>query len=328
MCESSCSKVAKKPIENEETTPDAGNQVDREENCTEDSINVFLKDLHPDFLYHLGLDTSQDLEKLFGDVKFVCMGGAQKRMQDFANYIMKVIGYTIPFGTQLMDISEHAHRYSLYKIGPVLSVSHGMGTPSMSILLHELIKLMYYAKCKNPIFFRIGTCGGVGLSGGTVVISEAAVDGLCNNYYELPILDKIIRRPCVFDKELIDELLSSVSSRTGYDVVKGTTLCALDFYEGQGRLDGAFCGYSPKEKVIYLEHIYNRGIRNIEMESLVFGALTHQAHIRAAVVCVSLLDRLQGDQVSVSPKSYKEWEERPQELVGRYIKKYLRKKRA
>jgi len=51
-----------------------------------------------------------------------------------------------------------------------------MGIPSLSILLHEIIKLMYHARIKDPIFFRIGTCGGVGYEGGTVVISEEAVD--------------------------------------------------------------------------------------------------------------------------------------------------------
>ena len=37
----------------------------------------------------------------------------------------------------------------------------------------------------------------------------------------------------------------------------------------------------------------------MEMEALVFGALTHMAGIRSAVVCVTLLDRLKGDQVTV-----------------------------
>jgi len=60
-----------------------------------------------------------------------------------------------------------------------------MGMPSVGILLHEMIKLMYHAKCNDPIFFRIGTCGGIGLEGGTVVISEEAVDGLGNAYLEL-----------------------------------------------------------------------------------------------------------------------------------------------
>jgi uridine phosphorylase len=42
----------------------------------------------------------------------------------------------------------------MYKVGPVLSISHGMGIPSASILLHEIIKLMYHAGVKDPIFFR------------------------------------------------------------------------------------------------------------------------------------------------------------------------------
>ena len=37
----------------------------------------------------------------------------------------------------------------------------------------------------------------------------------------------------------------------------------------------------------------------MEMEALVFAGLTHKAGIRSAVVCVTLLDRLQGDQVDI-----------------------------
>lgn len=60
-----------------------------------------------------------------------------------------------------------------------------MGVASIGILLHEMIKLMYHAKCKDPVFFRIGTCGGLGVEPGTVVISDQAVDGLGNSYYSV-----------------------------------------------------------------------------------------------------------------------------------------------
>lgn len=60
-----------------------------------------------------------------------------------------------------------------------------MGVPSIGILLHEIIKLMYHARCKDPVFIRIGTCGGVGIEGGTVVVSDDAVDGLLRNTYEM-----------------------------------------------------------------------------------------------------------------------------------------------
>lgn len=72
----------------------------------------------------------------------------------------------------------------MYKVGPVLSISHGMGVPSLSILLHEVIKLMCHAGAKDPVFFRIGTCGGIGLDCGTVVVTDQAVDGLLRDYHE------------------------------------------------------------------------------------------------------------------------------------------------
>ena len=45
--------------------------------------------------------------------------------------------------------------------------------------------------------------------------------------------------------------------------------------------------------------VHTQGVTNMEMEALVFAGLTHKAGIRSAVVCVTLLDRLQGDQVDI-----------------------------
>lgn len=56
-------------------------------------------------------------------LQFVCMGGTPKRMEQFANYIMKEIGHKLPAGTTLLDISQYSYRYSMYKVGPVLSIS-------------------------------------------------------------------------------------------------------------------------------------------------------------------------------------------------------------
>ena len=67
---------------------------------------------------------------------------------------------------------------------------------------------------------------------------------------------------------------------------------------GQGRLDGAFCDYTEDDKMAFLQTIQKAGVVNIEMESLCFAALTKYAGIKSAVVCVTLLDRLNGDQVA------------------------------
>lgn len=75
--------------------------------------NPHMEDMKEDVLYHIGLSTgAQDLKAMFGDVKFVCMGGTPHRMESFARTIMKEIGYQLPTGSCLMDISKHSHRYS------------------------------------------------------------------------------------------------------------------------------------------------------------------------------------------------------------------------
>jgi uridine phosphorylase len=251
------------------------------------------------------------------------MGGSNKRMEDFAKYIMKEIGYELPADTQLEDISYNSHRFCLYKVGPVLSVSHGMGTPSLAILLQEITKLMYHAKCKDPVFIRIGSCGGIGVEGGTVVVTEEAVDGLLKSVYDLAILGKMVSRPAIMDKDLARELKELSDASDGFQTVLGKTMCAHDYYEGQGRTDGAFYTITEAEKMEYLQKLADFGVVNIEMECTTFAALTHAAGIRSAIVCVAFLNRLNGDQVTLSQATMSEWQERPFILVAKYIKKRM-----
>lgn len=104
--------------------------------------NPQIYTMSDDFLYHLGLGkSSHDLVEMFGDVKvrnnckfvfakpqlrpfqFVCTGGTPKRMKEFALYLMKELNHKLPTGTELSDIAAQGLRYSMYKVGPVLSVS-------------------------------------------------------------------------------------------------------------------------------------------------------------------------------------------------------------
>lgn len=41
-------------------------------------------------------------------------------------------------------------------------LQHGMGIPSIAIMLHELIKLLHHAHCTDVTIVRIGTSGGIG----------------------------------------------------------------------------------------------------------------------------------------------------------------------
>lgn len=88
------------------------------------SPNPHLASLESDHLYHLALETSRhDFREMFGDVRFVCVGGTTKRMRTFANFVGNELGIKLPTGVMLNDITLNAHRYSMFKIGPVLSVT-------------------------------------------------------------------------------------------------------------------------------------------------------------------------------------------------------------
>jgi uridine phosphorylase len=156
------------------------------------NLNKHLLTVDEDYLYHLSLAKRGDnLKLMFGDVKFICLGGSPKRMHQFALYMKEVLRYELPVGLCLNNISEASDRYAMYKIGPVISVSHGMGCSSISILLNELIKLVHYAGCKNVTFLRIGTCGGIGVEPGSIVITNEAVDGMFRPEYREVMMNSV-----------------------------------------------------------------------------------------------------------------------------------------
>uniref|UniRef100_A0A3B1K052 Uridine phosphorylase 2 n=1 Tax=Astyanax mexicanus TaxID=7994 RepID=A0A3B1K052_ASTMX len=201
----------------------------------------------------------------------------------------------------IRDICEETDPLLHYKVRPVLSISHGMGC-LLSIMLHELIKwLLPTPGCRDVVLFRIGTSGGIGLAPGTVVITDKAVDSFFRPQFE----------------QVLDEELS------GFPTVIGNTMCTHDFYEGQGRLDGALCSFSTEEKLEYLRKAHEAGVRNIEMESTVFAAMCRVCNLKAAVICVTLLNRFEGDQISTPHDVLVEYQSRPQCLVAHFIKKRL-----
>ncbi|XP_007888091.1 uridine phosphorylase 2 isoform X2 [Callorhinchus milii] len=286
-------------------------------------MNPHLASMPEDFLYHFALGTkTHDLQAMFGDVKFVCVGGSANRMKAFGQFIHGELGLNGD-SSDIRDICEGTDRYCMYKIGPVLSISHGMGVPSISIMLHELIKLLHHAKCRDVIIIRMGTSGGIGLEPGTVVITGTAVDSFFQPQFEQIILGKVITHSTELDKDLALLLLNCGQEIPDFQTIIGNTMCTHDFYEGQGRLDGALCSFSNKEKQEYLKNAYEAGVRNIEMESAVFAAMCHRCDLKAAVVCVTLLNRLDGDQITTPHEVLVEYQMRPQKLVSRFMKQQL-----
>ncbi|GMR54434.1 hypothetical protein PMAYCL1PPCAC_24629, partial [Pristionchus mayeri] len=242
-----------------------------------------------DFLYHFGLSTvAIDMPKHFGDVKFVCAGGSASRAKHFADEFACEIG--VPKSVNF----SRSDRFVIYKTGAVLWINHGMGTPSLSIMLIETLKLLHHARATDVIFVRMGTSGGVGVSPGSVIISSGALNGELNEEYVQWIGGKKVVHPTRLCPSLAADL-STLAAHMHLPAVSGKTLCADDFYEGQMRLDGFFCEYSEVDKLSFLSSLHDRGVRNIEMESTAFAAITARAGVRAAIVCVALLNRMVED---------------------------------
>jgi uridine phosphorylase len=275
-----------------------------------------------DYYYHLGLDSSLPLTQLFGNVRFVLMSGSAVRAQDMTMKLTTLLQLPLPFGTTLSPIGK-TERYTLYKLGPVLSVSHGMGMPSASILLHEITKLLFHAGVKHPTYIRIGTSGGINVEPGTVVISNGVLNGFLQPYHDVVIHGKVVHRSTAIDTTLADEILSCANVSPAISATTGKTLATDDFYEGQSRLDGAICEYTEQEKLDFLKNLQQAGVRNIEMESGVVASFCHKLNIRCAILCVTLLNRLLGDQIALTPQQVHEYTDRPLMIVARFLQKQL-----
>merc|ERR1712172_375937 len=137
------------------------------------------------------------------------------------------------------------------------------------------------------------------------------------------ILGQVVSRPAKLDPRVARKLVAAGEGEDDYMTVLGKTISTDDFYEGQGRLDGAICEYKEEDKMNYLRDVASQGVKNMEMEALVFGALTHMAGVRSAVVCVTLLDRLKGDQITTPKEELLAWQTRPMEVVSRFISSQL-----
>jgi len=201
--------------------------------------------METDCLYHLGLDKENAAN--FSQVKYVCIGGTNDRMTKFAHQVAKTL--ELP-SSDVKSVGQHK-RYVIYLVGPVLVCSHGMGGPSISILLNEIAKLLKYAKA-DACWIRMGTCGGLDVAPGTVVVSSQSLNGALEPFHQTIVLGKRVQRPAVFDNILTQSLLDK-AKEMDLECAVGKTMCCDDFYEGQGRLDGAICEYNESDKMNFLK---------------------------------------------------------------------------
>uniref|UniRef100_A0A8B9NHS3 Uridine phosphorylase 2 n=1 Tax=Accipiter nisus TaxID=211598 RepID=A0A8B9NHS3_9AVES len=263
--------------------------------------NPHLDSMEENVLYHLDLGTkTHNLSAMFGDIKLICVGSSPNRTRAFAQFTHKQLGLTGKTGRTWQTSAQgwtgalHQHKYCA-----VLDRTHGMGIPSISIVLQEeLIKLLHQAKCRDVTIIRICTSGGLGKLSVVFLQSQKP-------RFELVVLGDVVVRSTGLDKDCVGELLACSKEIPDLPTLVGHTMRTYDFHKG--RLDGALCSFSSEKKLEYLKRAYDTGMRNIETEPSAFVALScglkgqcFKARVRE-VVCT----------------------QRPQRLIAAFIRKHL-----
>eukprot|EP00929_Paragymnodinium_shiwhaense_P021616 TRINITY_DN14054_c0_g2_i2.p1 TRINITY_DN14054_c0_g2~~TRINITY_DN14054_c0_g2_i2.p1 ORF type:complete len:205 (+),score=47.41 TRINITY_DN14054_c0_g2_i2:910-1524(+) len=199
-----------------------------------------------------------------------------------------------------------------------------MGIPSCSIFLHEVSKLLFHAKVNlwEVRIIRLGTSGGIGVKGGTVVLTEEGLDAMLEPGYDHIALGRKAREPARASKSLNADIVAANSAtHLGFDIVKGATVATDDYYDAQGRRDGALpVWYSEEEKIKFLQEAARLGVRNMEMEATCFLWFFEKLGLSATVICAALWDRLEGDQHSHTKDEVREWSLRPQTVIINYLR--------
>ena len=271
---------------------------------TENINHAFLDGVvdgsHEDVYYHFGVASTDPVLAKLRDVKAVIMAGSGGRIKEFAQRWSELNA-----GSEIVAFPKEDRFVTRYTAG-VLFASHGMGMPSASIALQELMRMVFFLKAgdldaMDEVFWcRVGTSGGVGLPGGTVIVSS---EGLMADLKPYRLLNGGTgeywfdgRFPTATSQAII-----AANEHTDFEIVAAKTVAGNEFFLEQFRLDGAICLETPETKMGWLRWLHDNGVANIEMEgAMLAGYLNWWGFSQFAMICCTLLNRLEGDQVTAT----------------------------
>ena len=279
------------------------------ENINHAFLDGVLDGGHGDVYYHFGVESADPILGKLRDVKAVIMAGSGGRIKEFADRWSALNG-----GSDIVAFPKEDRFVTRYTAG-VLFASHGMGMPSASIALQELMRLVFFLNrgdldAMDEVFWcRVGTSGGVGLPGGTVVVSSEGLMADLKPYRLLKGGSGEYWFDGHFPAPTYDAIIAA-NSHTDFDIVSGKTVAGNEFFLEQFRLDGAVCFETPESKMEWLRWLDDNGVRNIEMEgAMIAGYLNHWGFSKFAMICCTLLNRLEGDQVTATPEQLHKYSE-------------------
>ena len=281
----------------------------RTENINHAFLDGVLDGTHEDVYYHFGVASSDPLLTTLRGVRAVVMAGSGSRIKEFAERWSELNA-----GTEIVAFPKEDRFVTRYTAG-VLFASHGMGMPSASIALQELMRMVFFLKrgdldAMDEVFWcRVGTSGGVGLPGGTVVVSS---EGLMADLKPYRLLNGGTGEYW-FDGHFPAESCNAIiaaNEHTDFEIISGKTVAGNEFFLEQFRLDGALCLETSESKMGWLRWLQENGVVNIEMEgAMIAGYLNHWGFSKFAMICCTLLNRLEGDQVTATPEQLHKFSE-------------------
>ena len=271
------------------------------ENINHAFLDGVLDGTREDVYYHFGVASSDPLLDKLRGVRAVVMAGSGSRIVEFAQRWSELNG-----GTEVVAFPKEDRFVTRYTAG-VLFASHGMGMPSASIALQELMRMVFFLKrgdldAMDEVFWcRVGTSGGVGLPVGTVVVTS---EGLMADLKPFRLLNGGTGEYW-FDGHFpaaTAEAIIAANESADFAIISGRTVAGNEFFLEQFRLDGAICLETQESKMGWLRWLQENGVINIEMEgAMIAGYLNHWGFSKFAMICCTIFDRLESDQMTSTP---------------------------
>ena len=235
-------------------------------------------------LYHIGFDRS-DLGS--EPPQIVLLSGEPERSQ----YIARTYLQNVKLLSKYRGLNSY--RGKLADGTPLLIATSGMGAPSLSIVVNELVQVGIKQ------FIRIGTCGSIQphIPVGDLVISQAS---LCRHGAALDIAP--VEYPAVADPYLTVALVET-ARQLNVPYHLGITASVDTFYEGQERTQSSANSHLQSWLQGITASYRQLNILNYEME---VGTLFKMAGVygfSAACICAVVAQRTAAETVVLANKA-------------------------
>jgi uridine phosphorylase len=295
----------------------------RDENINHAFLDAVVTGEQTDVYYHFGVASDDPILEEFRDVRAVILAGPGGRVSEFAER------WSAERGDAPVVALPKEDRFVTRYCDGVLFASHGMGMPSASIAVQELMRMIFFLKrgdhaAMSEVFWaRVGTSGGVDVPPGTVVVTTEGVMADLKPYRLLQGGNGEYWFDGTFPAATAEEVMAA-SAGSGIPMASGRTVAGNEFYLEQFRLDGAICMETPESKMAWLDWIDGEGVRNIEMEGAMFaGYLNHWGFPSFAMCCVTIVNRLEGDQIRATDAELRAFRHRLGDVLFNYLHELL-----